>query len=94
MKKQYQKPIIYHESFDLCEHIASGCMVDKSKGVYAGYINSESCAFVDGNVTIYMDPLSGVCAGMDMGLADSLEEFVASLECYNSFSGYVAPFVS
>lgn len=96
MKKIYQKPMAYAESFIMVEHVASGCVVDKDHGVYAGYLDNRSCAFVDSNIVIFPD--TTVCKGMDLGLFDNVTDFLDpeqnTLECYNTFSGNGTPFVS
>ncbi len=96
MKKIYQKPMAYAESFIMVEHVASGCVVDKDHGVYAGYLDNTNCAFVDSNIVIFPD--TTVCKGMDLGLFDNVEDFLDPnqnvLECYNTFSGNGTPFVS
>lgn len=88
MRKAYEKPKLYAESFVLTEHIAS-CRVDglgTNSAIYATFKNGNAdgeCTFVDSNLVLFYN------SHCDMDLFDdpsnpSVDEL--GIECYNAFS--------
>ena len=95
MKKAYQKPVLFAETFTLSDHIASNCRIDKENHIQADYLNKESCKFYDGSNVLYMsNAIGAICEGMDMGMFSNVDDYLASLECYNGFTTADTTFVS
>lgn len=92
MKKSYVKPGLFAESFVMSEHIAAGCKVIPGVAE-ATYITSDTCAFVDGNLVVYIENTTA-CKEMDLGLFETVDDLIASVECYNAFSTMDTMFVS
>ena len=46
MKKVYEKPMLYAESYELAEHVAGGCALDDMNQPTLRSL--ESCGFVEG----------------------------------------------
>ena len=51
MKKPYQKPRVYAESFELLEHIAS-CKANQDI-TSVTYRDGKACSYTDANVTLF-----------------------------------------
>lgn len=89
MKKEYKKPRLYAESFELVEHIAVGCKVDAELGVTANFSydnarSNGSCYFEDGNIRLYIN--GDYCT--------VLMEDAGDIFCYNSFTEEASMFSS
>lgn len=94
MKKQYQKPAAYIESFELVEHIAN-CNVAS-----ATYRNGTDCTYTDANVTVFGASNCATDVSDDVwdGVFDSLQDYLSAMgteteSCYNAFSNG-SPFAS
>ena len=95
MKKPYQKPRVYAESFALLEHIAS-CTANTDV-TNVTYRDRNSCTYNDMNVTLFNVDASGnglngcVNEYFDPAM-ESFDEYLASFKpengggCYNSFA--------
>ena len=92
MKKSYQAPALFAETFVMCEHVAAGCKVQPGEAD-ATYITPDSCAYIDRNIVIYTSG-SEACKNMDLGLFATVEEFLETVQCYNMFSTKDSMFVS
>lgn len=98
MKKQYIKPAVYAESFELIEHIAR-CNVPNDEYGRANSGDASSCGFdigYPGSVqTIFGNSQCNLLGMFErMGLEVSLETgSMTGIQCYNSFfdmsQGYV-----
>ena len=93
IKKDYQKPALFAERFELMEHIADNCSM--GKGASANYRNSGECSYTDANVTLFLtDTVNGRCGGSgysyDTDLYDSWDDYAERFrndsECYNAFN--------
>ncbi len=97
MKKPYQKPRVYAESFELLEHIAS-CKVNGGEGgiTTVTYRSAESgCTYSDGKVTLFLDSNSS-CTNEywehGQGDYDTWNQYLDSFKpengggCYNAFA--------
>lgn len=89
MKKTYQKPNLYAETFELCEHIAD-CTVLQSVTT-ATYRTRESCSYSDANISLFNPDVNGCVNDYKENMFDDFDDFLASLEvdrggCYNAFS--------
>ena len=87
MKKEYRKPFLYAESYELAEHIAGDCAVnDDFQG--AQHRAPKDCAYVDSNLVLYLDPAKN-CETFwftNAGLEPSVENLpLIGIKCYNSF---------
>ena len=83
MKKPYEKPRLYAESFALTEHIAA--CAPNPDGAYASFKDGNTCTYTDANLVVFLD--AGI--GCDMGLFDdpnnpNLDDI--GMMCYNAFS--------
>ena len=88
MKKPYDKPRMYAETFQLLEHISS-CAVQTGTHP-ATYRDGTSCSYSDGDITIFNNGVNG-CENNYAPFFTSVDDFLASLEgedagCYNAFS--------
>lgn len=96
MKKPYQRPAIYAESFQLCEHIGMSC-----PGIMPGsalHQDANNCTFKDvGGFTLFTQstPMceDAVNTGVENAMYENMVDGVVS-ECYNGFNGYAAAFAS
>lgn len=93
MKKPYQKPRVYVETFELLEHIAS-CKTG-GQGVSVTYRDGSACTYTDANLTLFYPSNNGCTNGYydpnDDSMYDSFEDYLASFGvdrggCYNAFS--------
>ena len=94
MKRPYQKPTIYIESFELLEHIAY-CSADPSITVVT-YRSGNECTYSDKNFTLFSESNTSCINDYDHTMYDSLDDFVASFNpnnpdytgvgCYNAFA--------
>lgn len=91
MKRPYQKPKIYVESFELMEHIAY-CSADQKITVVT-YRSGDVCSYTDENVTLFYDGNTSCLNEYDHSMYGSLDEYIASFDpdnggvgCYNSFA--------
>ena len=94
--KPYRKPRLYVESFHMCEHISSGCRIDRDKGIFANYIDKSNCAFLDGNMALYYSGTSACTTFTELGFEENsqMDDYLDSFNCYNSFSTSSSVFVS
>lgn len=89
MKKLYEKPCVYVESFELLEHISS-CAV-KTGETTVNYREKSSCSYIEADIAIFHDSSRG-CLNNYSSMFTSPEDFLASLDpedgggCYNAFS--------
>ena len=92
MKKAYEKPRVYVETFELLEHIAS-CNANTNM-TDVNYRDSGSCNYKSGEVTLFTEDGGHGCtneyyAGGDY---DSFQEYLESFKpvngggCYNAFA--------
>ena len=51
MKKSYQKPALFAESFQLVEHIADGCKIGDGAGANMG--DPSVCVYTSGNISLF-----------------------------------------
>lgn len=89
MRKTYEKPVLFAESFELLEHIAA-CRVDglgTDSKIYATFKNGGpdgECTFVDDNIRMFYN------SNCDMSLFEDEDEPYSiaqlNLKCYNAFS--------
>ncbi len=87
MKKVYQKPSFYAETFQLVEHVAS-CNAGESITT-VNYRDKTSCSYQDNDVIIFLDGVSNCQTtelNYDHSMFDSFQDYILSLECYNAFS--------
>ena len=93
MKKPYQKPRVYVETFELLEHIAS-CKANQDITTVT-YRDGNACTYTDANATLFY-PENGACTNEyfteNIGsLYDDFDDYLASFGvdrggCYNAFS--------
>lgn len=96
MKKQYHRPAIYAESFQLCEHIGLSC-----PGIMPGsasHWDAGTCTFKDvGGFTLFTESTQmckdAVNTEVENAMYENMVDGVVS-ECYNGFNGYAAAFAS
>ena len=93
MKKAYEKPRVYVESFELLEHIAS-CKANQDI-TSVTYRDGSSCNYTDANLTLFYPENSGCTNGYydpnDNSMYDDFDDYLASFGvdrggCYNAFS--------
>ncbi len=90
MKKIYEKPMLYAESYELVEHVAGGCTLDGMST--ATHRNADSCGFrVNGESTVAFEKQS-VCVGWFDPLFP--DQPLDDIFCYNSFQDPAAMFAS
>lgn len=80
MKKAYRKPVFYAESFQMVDHIASGCDMDPYNIPH--YLQKDSCTMGinEDSIQIFTNStLNNLCALI-------AEPSDVELGCYNSFS--------
>ena len=91
MKRVYTKPVIYIETFELMEHIA---YCSTGQGITeVSYRDPGSCYYEEGGYSLFQNGVTGcdinessfLEGGQFYGMADSLEAFMATVECYNAF---------
>ena len=78
MKKTYQKPELFAESFALAEHISAGCA---DTGSYS--VNNSSawtCVLTSGSTTMFM--LDGKCSDASQPIDPDLYESAAEMDEY------------
>ena len=87
MKKEYRKPLLYAESYELMEHIAGNCVVnDGFEGAH--HRRLEDCAYTNGNLALFYSAGNG--CDMELFEFAEIEPGDGALEelgvaCYNSF---------
>ena len=98
MKKEYDKPAIYAERFELAEHISGVCVdngAQNQRGLSTRFTDAESCLYTsydgDGNIlaTYFIDG-TVTCANATQPVFDGNDP----IECYQGPSGTFAPFSS
>lgn len=95
MKKKYQKPVLFAESFQLVDSIAANCgKGDHSTASTHPYQSATACTYTDGGMTLFAS--EGI--GCDMTYYDEdvyqgdYDQFVKDMmsqygvECYGAFS--------
>ena len=88
MKKAYTKPLMFAETFELLEHIAS-CAAAEGQTIVT-YRDRYSCSYKDGDVTLFNDGVDG-CLNNYGPFITSPDDFLASYDpevsggCYNAF---------
>lgn len=88
MKKPYQKPLVYVETFELLEHIAS-CKANQDV-TSVTYRDGNTCTYTDANVTLFYN---SDCKNeyYDPGVM-TWDEYIDSFKpennggCYNAFT--------
>ena len=91
MKRDYVKPFLYIETFELLEHIAK-CNANPSV-TNVTYRGPEACAYQDGGLNLFYNGVQG-CEmneeNIDTEVFGNFEEFERSFVddggCYNAFS--------
>lgn len=93
MKKQYRKPRLFAESFELLEHISS-CKANQNI-TSVTYRDGNACSYTDANVTLFNPdyaPTNG-CTNEYYNDVDydDFNDYIASYAlgrggCYNAFS--------
>lgn len=86
MKKAYEKPVLYKESFQLMEHIAGNCIVNDG---FAGahHRRIEDCSYTDDNLELFYSAGNGCDMSLypdDVTPGDGALEKIG-IACYNSF---------
>ena len=93
MKKPYQKPRVYVETFELLEHIAS-CKANQDITTVT-YRDGNACTYTDANLTLFYPSNNGCTNGYydpnDTSMYDDFDDYLASFGvdrggCYNAFS--------
>ena len=88
MKKVYEKPMLYAESYELAEHIAGGCALDDMNTRTPRSL--ESCGFRISNGTVAFQD-QGNCVGW---WDDFWNKPIDDVFCYNTFLDTEAMFAS
>ncbi len=89
MKKVYEKPMLYAESYELVEHVAGGCALDGMNS--PTHRDLDHCGFkVNGNSAIAFQKDS-VCLGW---IDPFFNEPIDDVFCYNTFLDTAAMFAS
>ena len=94
MKKQYHKPALYAETFELAEHIAR-CAPPNAEYSRANYSDAGSCGFDigasgDGSNTVFTNSNCALASLLDEG--DSWQTLQGVVVCYNSFFDFAASY--
>ena len=90
MKKPYQKPRVYAESFELLEHIAS-CKANQDI-TSVTYRDGHACTYTDADLTLfYEDNKSCKNDYFNLEDYDNFDDYLASFAvgrggCYNAFT--------
>ena len=93
MKKPYQKPRVYVETFELLEHISS-CKYNHDITTVT-YRDGNACTYTDANLTLFYPSNNGCTNGYydpnDDSMYDDFDDYLASFGvdrggCYNAFS--------
>lgn len=87
MKKPYQTPRMYAESFELIEHIAS-CSANPDHTT-VNYQDKNTCSYQDADVNLFLQNTTKKCEvwdNPDPEMYTSFEEYLSTLSCYNAFS--------
>lgn len=89
MKKAYEKPMLYAESYELMEHVAGGCALDGMN--MPTHRDTTKCGFRvnGGNAIAYQT--ANVCIGW---WNDDFDEPFDDIFCYNTFLDTSAMFAS
>ena len=93
MKKEYQKPTLFAESFQMVEHIADGCdgAFDQS-GNQQRYHDGRSCQYLDQNGERFFTADTTACEDVQPVFFDVVEGL---FECYHGpVGGSATPFSS
>lgn len=95
MKQEYQKPVLYVESFTLANHIAGGCGYKTNFG--------NGCPIEEAGMTFFVNEEScsedAVLLWIGAGVMDESQRTVENLsllniKCYNSFADFTQLFNS
>ena len=90
MKKVYEKPMLYAESYELAEHVAGGCALDGMNT--PTHRSLESCGFrVNGSSGAIAFQTKGNCVGW---WDDFWDQPIDDVFCYNTFLDTAAMFAS
>lgn len=97
MKKPYTKPMLYAETFELAEHIASICTLSGSSIQVTVRADNDDCSYTYSGIAIYRE--NAACKatydeGMDGSWQNYFDTIMNSLTCYNAFSAAATPFAS
>lgn len=95
MKKRYQKPNLFAESFELMEHVAGSCYTTDQNPYPATYRDGDACTYTDPGkggtgFTMFSGNNSACVSAMEQISFDelsfgSLEEFLITMGCYHAF---------
>lgn len=91
MKKEYTRPILYAETFELVEHIASckTAQQDSSVAIDANYQNPNACHYIDNGFALFNSDVSGCPSDYDSESFGSVQEYIdlmlTGAQCYNAF---------
>lgn len=87
MKRTYTTPLVYAESYELMEHVATGCSVnDGFAGARAR--KASDCAYVNDNMALFYDSSKNCDTSMfdKWGLPHNEQSLVEmNIACYNNF---------
>ena len=90
MKKVYEKPMLYAESYELAEHVAGGCALDDMNQPTLRSL--ESCGFrANGKSGAIAFQSQSTCVGL---WDDFWDKPIDDVFCYNSFLDTAAMFAS
>lgn len=93
MRKAYQKPQLYAESFELMEHVAGPCNGlenNKGDGFRVTHRNGTDCGIVDAGLRLFQSGTND-CGNIDSTLefyeVDTIDQLMSlvSAKCYNAF---------
>lgn len=88
MRKPYQKPELYAESFRLVEHISTGC-VNARYNAKTNSGDGYTCYFDYGNEKLFLNVENTTCTSYR-----DEEDLGAPFECYNYMTMEVFAFVT
>ena len=98
MKKEYTKPLIYVESFEMMEHISKGCGVLATFGGDACPITVDGLTFFTTEGPCSADAVSMLefTPGYDPATIDPVRFLIDKVNptCYNSLTDFHQMFVS
>lgn len=99
MKKIYEKPFLYAETFELTEHVAGDCGPQPSQITVTYGRGTETCKYQDGNLVLQLDNI--VChndlyiEAIDGDFANYMARLLSGgYDCYNAFTTGLGAFSS
>lgn len=90
MKKEYTKPVLYAETYELLEHIALNC----NTGVEGVVVNmrEDTCYYSDNGLVLYKDTTAECKSSYNELMDGSWENYFNNIfsqgvaKCYNAFA--------